>query len=101
MTRRVIKLKKNTEKEVVEFIEAQSNFTDAMVFLIQQEIHKHGIRNLSEHIPAIRTKDFFCEDTKKDGFNKKEMPQKIVCKDGEKKDTNETNKIDIESIYGG
>jgi len=46
-----------------EFCLKQSNLTDSIRYLIEEEIKKNGIRNLQEFIPAVRPKlDFDVTD---------------------------------------
>lgn len=49
-----IRLKKNTDVRVIEFINMQSNLSDTILYLIEKEIAKNGIRNLQMIIPAVR-----------------------------------------------
>ena len=39
-----------------EFCQKQSNLTDSIRYLIEEDIKKNGIRNLQESIPAVRPK---------------------------------------------
>lgn len=46
---------------LIKFADMQSNFTDAIRFLIEKEISKNGIRNLQKIIPAKRDEKYFKE----------------------------------------
>lgn len=49
-----IRFPKTADKRIIKFLEKQSNKADSLAFLIEQEILNNGIRNLQEHIPAVR-----------------------------------------------
>lgn len=46
----------NDEDYIKEFCKKQSNLTDAIRYLIEEDIKKNGIRNLQEYIPAVRSR---------------------------------------------
>lgn len=46
--------KKDTDPRVIDFMNRQGNFSDAMLYLIEQEILKNGIRDLSMCVPSKR-----------------------------------------------
>lgn len=48
------KPKKDEAVEIQEFLMTQSNFSDAIRYLIEQEIMKNGIRDIVKFIPAER-----------------------------------------------
>lgn len=52
-------------KELIEFANKQSNFTDTIRFLIEKEIFNYGIRNLQEIIPEKRDKTYFEKEGEK------------------------------------
>lgn len=54
-----VKLKKNTDQRVLDFIAFQSNICDTILYLIQKEIAENGVRNLQMVIPPIRDIDTF------------------------------------------
>lgn len=45
------------EKEIMDFINLQSNLSDTVYYLLQKEIAENGIRNLQQWIPQERTVD--------------------------------------------
>ncbi|WP_061311269.1 hypothetical protein [Clostridium botulinum] len=47
--------KKEEHPYVVDWLEGQSNLNDAIRFLIEEDIKKNGVRDLSKYIPAIRS----------------------------------------------
>ena len=49
-----VRLKKGVHPLVIEFTNKQTNFTDTVLYLIEKEIAENGVRNLQEHIPAVR-----------------------------------------------
>lgn len=51
--------KKHTNKNVVKWMLNQTNFSDSVIYLIEQEIYLHGIRNVSAVIPANRPDGYF------------------------------------------
>ena len=55
----VIRLKRREREDFLKWVNAQSNLSDAIRFLIEQEISLNNLRDLSEHIPAVRNEDFF------------------------------------------
>lgn len=55
----IFRLKQSEKEELISWINEQRNVSDALRFLIEQEIALNGIRNLSEHIPAFRSNDYF------------------------------------------
>lgn len=55
-----VKFKKQEENpDVIKFAAIQSNFADAVRYLIEKEIAQNGIRDLSNFIPQKRTKEYF------------------------------------------
>lgn len=42
-------------EKIVEWCEYQTNFSDAIKYLIEEEMKKNGIRNLQEYIPSVRS----------------------------------------------
>lgn len=40
--------------KIIEWCEYQSNFSDAIKYLIEEDMKKNGIRNLQEFIPSVR-----------------------------------------------
>lgn len=46
----------NDPEYLKEFCMQQSNLTDTIRYLIEEEIKKNGMRNLQEYIPAVRPK---------------------------------------------
>lgn len=47
--------RKNENPYVIDWLEKQSNLNDAIRFLIEEDIKKNGIRDLSQFIPAVRS----------------------------------------------
>lgn len=46
----------NNDHDLIKiFCDSQSNFTDTVRYLIEEEIKRNGIRNLQEYIPPMRT----------------------------------------------
>lgn len=52
---KTVSFSKKTEQEVLDFVNAQANFSDTVLFLIQKEICTNGISNLQQYIPSTRT----------------------------------------------
>lgn len=52
---KTVSFNKKTEQEVIDFVNAQENFSDTVLFLIQKEICTNGISNLQQYIPSSRT----------------------------------------------
>ncbi len=48
-----------TDKKLIEFVDKQGNLNNTIIYLIEQEIAKNGIRDLQKIIPAKRTNDYF------------------------------------------
>lgn len=46
--------KKDESEAVLDWLNMQSNLSDSIRYLIESDIARNGIRNLQEHIPAIR-----------------------------------------------
>lgn len=57
--RKSVKFKNDTKEEVLKFVKMQSNFSDAITYLIEKEIFENGIRDLSKFIPSVRTNEYF------------------------------------------
>lgn len=53
------KITKNEKKEIVDWIKAQSNLTEAIRYLMEKEIFENGTRNLAKFIPIERDAQFF------------------------------------------
>ena len=51
---KTVSLKYTEDKRVFDFLEAQSNLSDSLVYLIQQEIKENGVRNLQCFVPSKR-----------------------------------------------
>lgn len=51
----ILRLKKTESPSVVQWINKQSNLSDAIRYLIEGDIQQHDIRDLQEHIPAKRS----------------------------------------------
>ena len=49
---------KKLNKKVLEFANLQSNFSDAVSYLIEKEIAENGLRDLSDFIPAKRSLEY-------------------------------------------
>jgi hypothetical protein len=68
---RPVATKKDTKEEVKEWILKQSNFSDAVIYLIEKEIYTHGIKDLSASIPKTRNENYFKNTNKNNhGFIK-------------------------------
>lgn len=50
----ILRLKNNESPLIIDWINHQSNLSDAIRFLIEEEIKAHSIRDLQEYIPAKR-----------------------------------------------
>ena len=46
--------KKDESETVLNWLNAQSNLSDSIRYLIENDIIQNGVRNLQEYIPAIR-----------------------------------------------
>ncbi|MGN5651088.1 hypothetical protein [Bacillus sp. Brlt_9] len=53
------RLKKNERKGILDWVNAQTNVTDAIRFLVEADIEINGIRNLAEETPSKRSDEFF------------------------------------------
>ncbi|MED2737821.1 hypothetical protein [Bacillus toyonensis] len=53
------RLKKNERAGILEWVNAQTNVTDAIRFLVESDIELNGIRNLAEETPSKRSDEFF------------------------------------------
>ncbi|MEK4439021.1 hypothetical protein [Paenibacillus sp. FSL K6-2862] len=51
----VMKLRDDEEEAIIEWISAQSNYSDSLRYLIQKEIAMNGIQNLQLQIPTVRS----------------------------------------------
>lgn len=49
-----VRFKNTVDQRVLEFANCQSNFTDTILYLIENEVAKNGIRNIQEHVPVVR-----------------------------------------------
>ncbi len=87
-------------EEIKEFLMKQSNFGDAIRYLIEKEILENGIRDMSKHIPAKR--DVFSpgrKETKvKVDIIGKSKDKENVPKDIIKRENTEMVHIDKQSI---
>ncbi|WP_144646581.1 hypothetical protein [Priestia megaterium] len=52
----VVRLRKDEDPEILKWAEKQNEIGDAIRYLIEEEIRKNGIKDLSQHIPAKRLK---------------------------------------------
>lgn len=52
---KTVSFNKRTEQAVLDFVNAQENFSDTVLYLIQKEICMNGITNLQQIIPSSRT----------------------------------------------
>lgn len=68
-------------EQVEQFIMSQSNLSDSIVFLIEQEIVKNGIRDLGKFIPQDRTAEYW------DSYIRK------IAQDKNKTNTNMTKEV--------
>lgn len=50
----ILRLKNTESPLILEWINRQSNLSDAIRYLIEEEIKAHAVRDLQEHIPAKR-----------------------------------------------
>lgn len=50
----ILRLKNNESPIILDWINCQSNLSDAIRYLIEEEIKSHDLRNLQESIPAKR-----------------------------------------------
>lgn len=57
--KKIIRFKNNTNKDILEFVNKQSNFCETITYLIEKEIFENGIRDLMEHVPSLRTETYF------------------------------------------
>lgn len=53
------RFRQDCSKEILEFVKTQSNFSNAISYLIEKEIHENGLRDLAEVIPPIRSREYF------------------------------------------
>ena len=94
-------------EQVEQFIINQSNLSDSIMFLIEQEIVKNGIRDLGKFIPQDRTAEYWdnylrkiAQDKNKTNTNKtKEVVQKTVSNLDVEKEKKEVEQIIIPSCY--
>lgn len=52
-----LKTRKTEDPAIMNWINAQSNLMDSLRFLIEQEVARHGVRNLQAVIPSARNVD--------------------------------------------
>lgn len=58
--RKQVYFKDSEMLELIEqFLDNQKSFSDSIMYLIEQEIAKHGIRNLGNFIPQERSKEYW------------------------------------------
>ncbi|HEU5140948.1 MAG TPA: hypothetical protein VFT51_13290 [Bacillales bacterium] len=50
----ILRLKNNESPLILDWINNQSNLSDAIRFLVEEEIKAHAVRDLQEYIPAKR-----------------------------------------------
>ncbi|HEX7063513.1 MAG TPA: hypothetical protein VF199_00465 [Bacillales bacterium] len=50
----ILRLKNNESPLILDWINHQSNLSDAIRFLVEEEIKAHAVRDLQEYIPAKR-----------------------------------------------
>lgn len=50
----ILRLKNNESPVIIDWMNRQSNLSDAIRYLIEEEIKAHDLRNLQESIPAKR-----------------------------------------------
>jgi hypothetical protein len=94
-------------EQVEQFIINQSNLSDSIMFLIEQEIVKNGVRDLGKFIPQDRTAEYWdnylrkiAQDKNKTNTNKtKEVVQKTVSNLDVEKEKKEAEQIIIPSCY--
>lgn len=85
-------------EEIKQFLMKQTNFGDAIRYLIEKEIMENGIRDMSKHIPAKR--DIFIPGKKEIKVKslKKTKDKENAPKNSIKVDVKTSEKVDIESI---
>lgn len=44
---------------VKQFLDNQKNFSNSIMYLIEKEVAKNGVRNLGEYIPQVRSKEYW------------------------------------------
>jgi hypothetical protein len=62
----IVRLKRDEKKKVLDWINNQSNISDAIRFLIELEITRNGIKDFQEFIPVKRSEAFLVEYLKKE-----------------------------------
>ena len=82
------KTKVNESKEVLDFMETQSNLNDTIRYLMEKEIAENGIRDIINFIPARRTIESLKSFIKSEA-NTNSVPQLIVSVKDEKLVENE------------
>lgn len=48
------KPRKKEAPQILEFLKLQSNFNDAIRYLIEKDISENGVRDIVKYIPAVR-----------------------------------------------
>lgn len=68
---------KKANEEVIQFAMMQSNFSDAITYLIEKEIAENGFRNLADHIPMKRNLNYLLSQISEKDFTEEiQKPQK-------------------------
>lgn len=63
--KKIINFKNDTGKEVIEWCNKQSNFSNAITYLIEKEVYTNGINeDIARIVPASRGKEYFTGDKK-------------------------------------
>ena len=74
----IFRLKRNENQQVLDWINAQSNISDSLRFLIELEILRNGIKDFQEVIPPKRSEKFLLEYLKQEISNREEIERRIL-----------------------
>ncbi len=71
--------KKDENESVINWLNMQSNLSDSIRYLIENDIARNGVRNLQEHIPAIRKPVFTANAASERAVeNNEELDSKVL-----------------------
>jgi hypothetical protein len=57
--KKIVRFKNGVNPKVMEFVLAQTNFSEAITYLIEKELYENGSRDLMKFIPMIRSNEYF------------------------------------------
>ena len=57
--KKIVRFKNGVNPKVMEFVLAQTNFSEAITYLIEKELYENGLRDLVKYVPMLRTTEYF------------------------------------------